>query len=145
MIRSILTVCIGNICRSPMAAGLLRARLPEFQVLSAGLGALSGMPADPLGRQLLLERGIDIEAHRAVQLSASHCSGVDMILVMDADQKRVIQETYRATRGKVFRLGEFQDRDIFDPYGGSRADFEHCLALIEAGVDEWVQRIALTA
>ncbi len=144
MIRSILTVCIGNICRSPMAAGLLRA-LARVPGALGGTGRALEHAGGPASRQLLLERGIDIEAHRAIQLSASHCSGVDIILVMDADQKRVTQETYRATRGKVFRLGEFQDRDIFDPYGGNRADFEQCLALIEAGVDEWAQRIALTA
>ncbi|AFT90119.1 low molecular weight protein-tyrosine-phosphatase [Paraburkholderia phenoliruptrix] len=145
MIRSILTVCIGNICRSPMAAGLLHARLPKYQILSAGLGALSGMPPDRLARELMHERGIDIDAHRAIQLGALHCSSADMILVMDGEQKRMIEERYRLTRGKVFRLGNFQDRDIFDPYGGTRADFERCLELISLGVDEWVERIKLTA
>ncbi|BEU28331.1 low molecular weight protein-tyrosine-phosphatase [Paraburkholderia steynii] len=145
MIRSILTVCIGNICRSPMAEGLLRARLPKYQILSAGLGALSGMPPDQLARELMHERGIDIDAHRAIQLGALHCSSADMILVMDTEQKRTIEQRYRSTRGKVFRLGEFQGLDIFDPYRGTRADFERCLELIALGVDEWAERIKLTA
>lgn len=141
MIRSILMVCIGNICRSPMAAGLLASRLADLDIRSAGLDALVGMPADPLARIAMSRRGVDIEGHRATQLDSGLCAGADIIMVMDAQQKRFIESTYHVTRGRVFRLGEFQNCEIFDPYGGAEADFERCLEFIAAGVDGWVNRI----
>ena len=128
-----------------MAAGLLATRLPGCAIRSAGLDALVGMPADPLAREAMRRRGFEIEGHRATQLDARLCTGADIIIVMDGHQKRFIEGTYRATRGKVFRLGEFQKCDIFDPYGGTAADFERCLELIAAGVDLWVERMTATA
>ncbi len=68
MIRHILVVCVGNICRSPMAEALLRDALrgqEDITVESAGLGALVGYPADKHAVELMKERSIDITAHRA--------------------------------------------------------------------------------
>src|SRR6266542_2985353 len=72
MFENVLIVCVGNICRSPMAEGLLRARFVghrRARIESAGLAALEGRPADPIAVELLAERGIDISAHRARQLT----------------------------------------------------------------------------
>jgi len=66
----ILTLCIGNICRSPLAQGLLAQQLPGHTVWSAGLGALVGEPADPMSVQIAAEHGLDISAHRAQQVSS---------------------------------------------------------------------------
>ena len=71
--KKILFVCTANICRSPMAQGLLEHALPQAQVRSAGLGALVGMPADAAAVRLMQERGIDISAHRATQISRAAC------------------------------------------------------------------------
>jgi protein-tyrosine phosphatase len=60
MIDTILIVCEGNICRSPMAGGLLAHELPRARITSAGLGALVGRKADPIAIELMAERGIDI-------------------------------------------------------------------------------------
>jgi len=145
MVQSVLVVCIGNICRSPMAVGLLRTRLRHVRVESAGLGALIGHPADAIARELMRERDIVIDDHRARPLSAPLCAQSDVIFVMDAKQKQSVVDRYPTTRGKVFRLGEFIDQDIFDPYGGERSDFQACLTLIDRAIEGWVERLKIVA
>lgn len=145
MVHSVLVVCIGNICRSPMAVGLLRTRLRHVRVESAGLGALIGHPADAIARELMRERDIVIDDHRARPLSAPLCAQSDVIFVMDAKQKQSVVDRYPTTRGKVFRLGEFIDQDIFDPYGGERSDFQACLTLIDRAIEDWVERLKIVA
>ncbi|MFC4339679.1 low molecular weight protein-tyrosine-phosphatase [Cupriavidus numazuensis] len=145
MIKRVLVVCIGNICRSPMAEGLLRQALPELNVFSAGLGALVGKPADATAIELATETGVDISPHRAQQLTSVLASQADLILVMDGEQKAEIQRRYPAASGKVFRLGEVGKFDIDDPYRQPRAAFEHSFQLIQQGVNAWVPRIRALA
>lgn len=141
MIRTVLTVCLGNICRSPMAEGLLRTKLPNLVVSSAGIVAPSGAHADPFAQELMLERGVDISAHRAKRVTSPVIAASDLILVMDLEQKRAIERTHPVARGKVFRLGEFGKFEIFDPLNRGRDEFAKCLALIDQGVDAWTERI----
>lgn len=139
--KSVLVVCIGNICRSPMGEALIAAALPQLEVASAGVGALVGQPADPLARQLMAERGLDIESHRARQLTNLMCQQADLILVMDEEQRLQINQRHPLTRGKLFRLGEVARVDIPDPYRLGRPAFEQALQLIDAGASAWVERI----
>ena len=125
-----------------MAEGLLAAALPQSTVSSAGLGALVGYPADPLARELMQERGLDIEAHRARQISLDLCQRADVILVMDGEQRREVERRYPFTSGKVFRLCEHSKRDVPDPYQAGRASFEASLAMIEDGATQWANRIS---
>ena len=144
MIRHILVVCVGNICRSPMAEALLRDALrgkEEITVESAGLGALVGHPASDFAVELMHERGIDITSHRARQLHPDMVSAADLILVMELGHKKVIDEVEPAARGKVHRLGEWQDREISDPYRQPKAVFAEALKDIEDGVADWVERL----
>jgi len=139
--KSVLTVCIGNICRSPMAEGLLAAGLPHLRVISAGTGALVGQPADATARKLMQKRGIDISGHVAQQVSQMLCRQADLILVMDLAQRRHLESTYPFVRGKVFRIADTTAQDVPDPYRKDEADFEHALALIDAGARTWIDRI----
>lgn len=141
MINSILTICIGNICRSPMAEGLLANALPDVRVNSAGIGALVGHKADPQAVQLMQERGLDISGHVAQQITGFLCQQADLILVMDLEQQRFIETKYINTRGKVFRLAEAFKQDVKDPYRRDREAFEQALNLIEAGSNAWIDRI----
>ncbi|MEM5276897.1 low molecular weight protein-tyrosine-phosphatase [Cupriavidus taiwanensis] len=141
MIKTVLVVCIGNICRSPMAQGLLRQALPDAEVVSAGLGALSGHAADPQAVDLMSRQGVDISGHRAQQLNHVLIRRADLILVMDGAQRQEIQRLHPATTGRVFRLGELEQLDVPDPYRQPRAAFESALQLIQRGVESWVPRI----
>ncbi|WP_246542333.1 low molecular weight protein-tyrosine-phosphatase [Collimonas antrihumi] len=134
MINSILVICIGNICRSPMAEGLLRRAFPEKTVRSAGIGALIGHPADPFSIQIMQEQGIDISAHRAQSLASWMVNEANLILTMDLEQKRHVETQYSSSKGKVFRLGEFEKYDIPDPYRHDLAVFRQSYQLIAEGV-----------
>ncbi len=141
MIRRILVVCIGNICRSPMAEGLLKRALPDLQISSAGLAALVGHGADPIAVQIMAEQGIDIGAHRARLVTEALVRESDLILVMDSQQQQQIATEYPHARGKVYRLGETSKQDIPDPYRQSAEVFRSSLNLIQDGCSAWVKRI----
>lgn len=139
--KNLLVLCEGNICRSPMAQGLIGAALPSLRVASAGLGAMVGMPADEIAIRLLKERGIDIAEHRATQINRNMCLDADMVLVMDSEQRGRVESLYPQARGRVFRLGEYTKQDIPDPFRQPEAVFRHSLTLIQEASQEWLRRI----
>jgi protein-tyrosine phosphatase len=141
MIRRVLVVCIGNICRSPMAEGLFRLAVPEMQVGSAGMSALVGHAADPLAIQIMADAGVDISPHRARMLTDALARDADLILVMDDMQKQQVTMQYPYTRGKVFRLAEASKQDIPDPYRQAPEMFQEVFSLVQTGVTEWTRRI----
>ena len=144
MIRRILVVCVGNICRSPMAEALLRRELrgqDGFTVESAGLGALVGHPASEHSVALMEELGLDISGHRARQIHPDMVAESDLVLVMEAGHRRAIDDADPTVRGKVHRLGEWQDVDIDDPYRQERSAYEDALRDIQAGVASWVEKV----
>jgi len=144
MIKNILVVCVGNICRSPMAEALLRHALrgqEEITVESAGLGAMVGHSASEHAVDLLAERGVDISSHRARQLTPEMVGIADLVLVMESRHKKSLGTADGAVRGKVFRLGEWRDTEIKDPYRQSRAVYEEVLADIDDGVADWAEQL----
>lgn len=127
-----------------MAEALLRRALrgqDGITVESAGLGALVGNPASEHSVDLMAELGEDITSHRARQIHPDMVRAADLVLVMEAGHKRAIDDADPTARGKVYRLGEWQDRDIDDPYRQPRAAYEEALEGIEAGVASWAERI----
>lgn len=139
--NSILVVCEGNICRSPMAQVLLAAALPRATVQSAGLGARIGAQADEWAVRLMNDRGLDISQHRAQQVTRELCLEADMVLVMDSEQKQRLTYLYPQTHGRVFRLGEYTRRNIPDPYRRGETAFREALAQMDQGLTEWLKRI----
>ncbi|MEY8579111.1 low molecular weight phosphatase family protein [Corynebacteriaceae bacterium 6-324] len=108
---SILTVCTGNICRSPLAQNLLEQKLqefPEITVSSAGTHAMVGESMFAESQKIALSLGVeDVESHRARQLSEGILESADLILTMTREQRRdVVELSPRATR-RVFTVREF--------------------------------------
>lgn len=141
MFERVLFVCVGNVCRSPMAEALLARRLAGrvqgARVESAGLAALVGRPADPLAVELLRERGVELGAHRARQVTDALILAADLVVVMEQAQVRAIEASVPGARGRVHRLGRWGGFDVPDPYRGARAAFERALELIERGIDDF--------
>ena len=127
-----------------MAEALLQNALREknnITVESAGLAALVGEPAAEYSSELMSERGIDISAHRARQIESEMVSAADLILVMETRHKKGMDQVDSTARGKVYRLGEWQDREIIDPYHHPKSAYEDALVDIVAGVAAWTDRI----
>lgn len=131
MIRNILLLCTGNVCRSPMAEGLMRNALRSHQIFSAGICALDGAPADALAIELMWQAGIDISAHRARNLASWMIREADLVLTMDSEQLQYVASRFPSARQKLMRLGEPCDVDIPDPYGLGLPAFSHAFRLID--------------
>lgn len=142
----ILFVCMGNICRSPTAEGMLRQRLVEtgldtrVAVDSCGTGDWHvGKPPDPRAIQAAAERGIDLRGLRGRQLRVQDFADHDEILVMDSDNlARVLALKPSESQARVARLLSYvdqPDREVPDPYFGGEAGFQQVLDLLEAAVD----------
>jgi protein-tyrosine phosphatase len=138
---TVLVLCQGNLCRSPMAAAVLQHALPQLHVLSAGFDAEPMRRADPLAVRLMRERGYDLGAHRAQLLSSWMVRTAHLVLVMEEHQRRAVEAHYPGSKGKVFRLAAPNGPDIPDPYGRGDAAFRHALQLIEAGAVQWIDRL----
>ncbi len=140
---AILFVCMGNICRSPTADGVLRAKLQQFhlqhqvQVDSAGTHNFHpGSPPDERSQEHAARRGYDLSALRARQIGDADFESFDLILAMDWDNLALVQDLCPPQhQNKVRRLTEFcQQLDspvVPDPYDGGDAGFEQVLDLVE--------------
>ncbi len=147
LITNILVICVGNICRSPMAEALLSHTLSNltskkpFLIRSAGIGALQGHPADDHAQTLMAELGLDISNHRATQLNHELVQWADLILVMETSHKHHIESQFPTARGKIYRLREWDQLDIEDPYRLDLDAFRTCLSDIERGVASWQNKL----
>ena len=128
-----------------MAEALLRRALPGTTIRSAGLQAMIGHPADPFAVQLMAEQGLDITSHRAQQISSQLVREADLILTMDREQKKAVESRYVESKGKVYRLGEFGQYDIADPYREGIDSFRAAYRLIDDGVNLFAQRLGQMA
>ena len=127
-----------------MAEAILQDALKgcsEIKVSSAGVGALVGYPADEHAVSLMKERGLDLSGHEARQLTQDLINENDLILVLESGHKRVIDANEPSARGKVYRLGEWQDQDIPDPFRKPRAAFEEARVVIDQGCESWAEKI----
>lgn len=143
MFGFILTACVGNICRSPMAEGLLHAHLrnDKIKIESAGLDAIEGQPADPTAVRLMKQKGCDISRHRSRPITSELIRAADLILVMEKWQRYTLESEFKWSRGKVYVIGHWQGFDVPDPYGKSESTFQESLCLIEWGVTDWKSRL----
>jgi protein-tyrosine-phosphatase len=141
----IVTVCTANICRSPMAAGLLQHALagqPEplksLKVISAGVAAREGEQVSENSVIALKKVGIDISHARSVPLTPDLVRRASLILCMTESHRAMIQLTFDPTPRNVYLFREFlpdgADKEIGDPFGGP-------LKVYEAARDEMVEAV----
>jgi len=138
--QNILVVCIGNICRSPMAEALLKQACQDKNIFSAGIEGMVDYPADPMAIACMQELGLDISNHVARRLDAAMMIRADLVLVMTTQQLKIVEERWSFAKGKVFRLGHWRDKNIADPYQKGMSEFVLAKDLIQEGVNDWVLR-----
>lgn len=155
MIRKILVVCTGNICRSPVAAALLRRRLPGREIGSAGLSARVREPVHPLAARLAAEEGLDVDGHSARQLTDRMLSEAELVLVMTRAQRRSMLDRSPLLGGKVMLFGRWlggggasggpgdaSGGEIPDPYRKDEDAFRRAHRLMVRAADAWREEIA---
>lgn len=141
MIQDILIVCEGNICRSPMAQGLMSSNAKTLRITSAGLNAAIGQMPPKLAVDLMAARGVDIAGHVGSALTLEQVKGADLILAMTKFQQRRIEEKFPFAKGKAYRFCEHDGVDVVDPYRQDRRVFEMSLQQIESGTNRWLEVI----
>jgi protein-tyrosine phosphatase len=139
----LLFVCLGNICRSPMAEGVFRrvaqeeGVLDRFEIDSAGLGDWHvGQAPDSRAQAAARTRGIDISAQYARQVTKADFARFDLLIAMDgSNYDELVELAPKSARHKVRRFLDYAPhagtRDVPDPFFGGREGFDHALDLIE--------------
>ena len=141
--KTILFVCTGNICRSPMAEGIFRAAVKgrgDYRVVSAGLGAMDGQAPSVNSVKAVRELGIDITSQRSQMITPELVDEADYIFGMTHSHIDTIMMLYPQAAEKTFLLREFDEtlevfeKDISDPIGGDLEVYINCRDQIEQGI-----------
>jgi protein-tyrosine phosphatase len=154
---SVLFVCMGNICRSPLAEGVLRQHLAQssenyvFEIDSAGTHSYhEGASPDPRAQTAASRRGIDISDLRARRIVEQDFHRFDYIIAMDRDNQDNLHAVADESRHQKIRLlldfsRDNKGADVPDPYYGGKAGFEHVLDLVEEAVDSLIAELTRSA
>jgi protein-tyrosine-phosphatase len=146
--RRFVFVCSGNICRSPMAEAIARQRFAQAGLpasfLSMGTLGIYGHPASEFAIAACGERGLDLSEHASQGLSLGLLHQADAVLVMERKHRTLLRE--RAPELKRVRLLSELDPqggppDIDDPIGGTRSDYEVCLARLGRAIDGLIEQV----
>jgi len=137
--KTILFVCTGNVCRSPMAEGLMRHLLSnkkDITVLSAGTSAPKGAKASLPAVSALSEIGIDLSFFRSQPVTAELLNRCTHIFTMTQDHRRLITLLFPEHAKKVHLMGEFTDcgGDVPDPIGQGIATYRRCRDVIKSAL-----------
>ena len=142
---AVLFVCLGNICRSPTAEAVFRARAGaagiDVEIDSAGTGNWHvGKPPDPRAQAAGEARGYDLSALRARQVKAGDFTRFDLILAMDEDNYEILQlKAPEDARERIVMMMDFasrpSERSVPDPYYGGDEGFARVLDMLEDASD----------
>lgn len=144
---SVLLVCTANICRSPMAMGLLRGRVQAesaaWRIESAGVWAQTGLPAAEYTRLVLQARGIDLADHHSRRVTRDLIRQFHLVLTMEAGQKTALQAAFPECAGRIYLITELagENWDIADPVSCPLEDYEDTARELEGILDCHLERI----
>lgn len=156
MKASVLFVCLGNICRSPTAEGVFRAKVKAHPLLknndltidSAGTAAWHvGKQPDTRAQAATKKRGYELSSISARQVTDSDFNRFDYILAMDLDNLNHLTEMastlgYKGHLGLLLDLLDAPIREVPDPYYGGEEGFDNVLDLVESASDKLIEKIA---
>lgn len=144
----ILVVCTANICRSPVATGLLRDRLQQrgladWTVTSAGTWAIVARGASRHSVEVMHRNGFDISKHVARMVDEAMVADADLVLCMEVGHAEALRAEFPAQAHKVYMLSEMVDQsfNVTDPYGGPYVEYELMFANVEDIIDRGLDRI----
>ena len=149
--NSVLFICSANICRSPMAMGLLRSMVEDssdqWKIESAGVWDMGGQQVAANTQLILKERGIDLNDHTSRTVSGTMLSEFNLVLVMEDIHKEVLKLAFPEYTDRIYMLSEMVGEfyDIVDPIGGSLADFEETALEMERILTEGFEKISILA
>lgn len=142
MFNSVLVVCVGNICRSPVGERLLKHHLPDLKVASAGIGALVGHAAEETMTEVAAAHGLSLERHVAQQFTAKLGHDFDLVLAMEPGHKRDILRIAPQLTGRTMLFDQWTGaKGIPDPYRHKRDVHERVFQEISVAADSWVKRL----
>ncbi|HLV23831.1 MAG TPA: low molecular weight protein-tyrosine-phosphatase [Moheibacter sp.] len=146
----ILMVCLGNICRSPLAEGILRAKLNNgYFIDSAGIGDWHvGQPPDKRSVSIARKYGIDISSQTARQFRSKDFDDFDLILVMDESNYDEIislanSEEQKAKVRLILEHSDLENKNVPDPYFGGEDEFESVYQLLDEATNVLIEKIKL--
>lgn len=140
----VVCVCTANVCRSPMAEGLLRHALAaeeeplkSLRVCSAGISAWGGSPITPLSATVLKKVGIDMDKHQSRALNWQMLSRAVLVVCMTESHRRAIQMDFPELKAPVILMREFMpppaNKEVPDPFGMDLPTYEDTRdAIVEA-------------
>ncbi len=139
---SILVVCTGNQCRSPLGEHLLRQRCTWLEVRSAGVDAIPGRHADPVTQTLAARYGLSLEQHCASRFNTELARQHSLILVMEQHHLATITHISPESRGKTMFYGQWlAEKEIRDPYKHPESVYIHTFDLMKRACESWATKI----
>jgi protein-tyrosine-phosphatase len=142
---NVVFICTGNMCRSPVAEGILKSRWKtigrgELRVTSMGISGIEDRPASDFSQQLCEENGIDIESHRSRALKPDELMDADVIFVMEPMQQKHLRLLFPSFRDKIVMLGAWPGKQtrkskIKDPIGRSLKVYRAVYKSIDTHLD----------
>jgi len=138
----ILLVCTGNTCRSPMAEGILKNILGDYEVSSVGIITANGLTPSENAVIATKEIGIDIKGHKSRLITKEIFEEADIIICMTNAHKEMIL-AYLGANDKTYTLSEFagENGDIPDPFGGDLAEYVLCRDSLTKLLEKAAQRL----